>query len=104
MTADAQALDLLDDLLTRAKAAGAEAADAVLFDSIALAHAQRLGALERLEREESQDIGLRVLLGKQQAFVSSTDSSSAALDELVTRALAMARSVPLTSFLSIAFL
>jgi PmbA protein len=94
MTADQNALDLLDDLLKRAKAAGAESADAVVFDSIALAHAQRLGTLERLEREESQDIGLRVLLGKHQAFVSSTDTSSAALDELVTRALAMARSVP----------
>ena len=89
MTADTQALDLLDDLLTRAKAAGAEAADAVVFDSIALAHAQRLGALERLEREESQDIGLRVLLGKKQAFVSSTDASSEALDELVTRATSL---------------
>jgi PmbA protein len=102
MTADANALDLLDDLLKRAKAAGAEAADAVLFDSIALAHAQRLGALERLEREESQDIGLRVLLGKQQAFVSSTDASSPALDELVTRALAMARSVPEDAYCGLA--
>ena len=102
MTADAKALDPLDDLLTRAKAAGAEAADAVLFDSIALSHAQRLGALERLEREESQDIGLRVLLGKQQAFVSSTDSSSEALDQLVTRALAMARSVPEDAYCGLA--
>ena len=68
MTADAKALDLLDDLLTRAKAAGAGAADAVLFDSIALSHAQRLGALEVLERAKSRDIGLRVLLGNQQAF------------------------------------
>ena len=48
MTPDAKALDLLDDLLTRAKAAGAEAADAVLFDSVSLSHAQRLGELERL--------------------------------------------------------
>ena len=102
MTADSQALDLLDDLLGRAKAAGAEAADAVVFDSIALAHARRLGALERLEREESQDIGLRVLLGKHQAFVSSTDSSSGALDELVTRALAMARSVPEDAYCGLA--
>ncbi len=102
MTADTKALDLLDDLLGRAKAAGAEAADAVVFDSIALAHARRLGALERLEREESQDIGLRVLLGKHQAFVSSTDSSSGALDELVTRALAMARSVPEDAYCGLA--
>ncbi|MEE8499274.1 MAG: TldD/PmbA family protein, partial [Kiloniellales bacterium] len=102
MTADAKALDLLDDLLSRAKAAGAEAADAVLFDSVALSHAQRLGELERLEREESQDLGLRVLLGKHQAFVSSTDASSPALDELVVRALAMARSVPEDAYCGLA--
>ena len=102
MTADAKALDLLDDLLARAKAAGAEAADAVLFDSVSLSHAQRLGELERLEREESRDLGLRVLLGKHQAFVSSTDTSSDALDELVERALAMARSVPEDAYCGLA--
>lgn len=94
MTADSNALNLLDDLLAKAKAAGAEAADAVLFESAALSHAQRLGEMERLEREESRDLGLRVFLGRQQAFVSSTDMTTAALDEIVARAMAMAKSVP----------
>ncbi len=94
MTDTGKDLDLLGDLLTKAKAAGAEAADAVLFDSVSLSHAQRLGALERLEREESRDLGVRVFLGHRQAFVSSTDMSKDALDDLVTRALAMARTVP----------
>ena len=94
MTADSKDLDLLDQLLAKAKAAGAEAADAVLFDSVSLSHAQRLGELERLEREESRDLGLRVFLGHRQAFVSSTDMSADALDDLVSRALAMARTVP----------
>ena len=94
MTPDGKDLDLLHDLIAKAKAGGAEAADAVLFDSISLSHAQRLGALERLEREESRDLGLRVLIGKRQAMVSSTDLSAAALDELAARAVAMARSVP----------
>jgi PmbA protein len=102
MTADAHALDLLDGLLVRAKAAGAEAADAVLYDSVSLSHARRLGELERLEREESQDLGLRVLLGKHQAFVSSTYTSGEALAELVERALAMARSVPEDAYCGLA--
>jgi PmbA protein len=49
---------------------------------------------ERLERSESNDLGLRVLVGKKQAIVSSSDRSKAALDELVERAVAMARAVP----------
>ncbi len=88
------ALNLLQDLIAQARAAGANAADALLADSVSLSNAQRLGALERLEREESQDLGLRVLVGKRQAMVSSTDVSPQALDELVERAVAMARSVP----------
>ncbi|MDH3596886.1 MAG: TldD/PmbA family protein [Rhodospirillales bacterium] len=94
MTATDDALDLLDGLIAKAKAAGADAADALLAHSVALSHAQRLGELERLEREESQDLGLRVFVGRRQAIVSSSDNSPAALDELVDRALAMARSVP----------
>ena len=87
-------LDLLDDLLGRAKRAGADDADAVHFESASLSVAQRLGQSEKLERSESRDLGLRVLIGKQQAMVSSTDLGSKALDELVERAVAMARAAP----------
>jgi len=94
MTATDDPLSLLGDLIAKAKKAGAEAADAVHFSSIGLSHAQRLGQPERLEREESHDIGLRVMLGRRQAIVSSTDTAADSLDELVERALAMARVVP----------
>jgi PmbA protein len=87
-------LDLLDDLVARAQRAGADAADAVSIDSVSLALGYRLGKLERLERAEAGDIGLRVLIGKRQAMVSSSDRSQSALDELVERAVAMARTVP----------
>lgn len=87
-------LDLLSDLVSDARKAGAEAADAVLIDSASLSVGLRLGAMERLERAESGDVGLRVLIGKRQAFVSSSDRSKAALAQLVERAVAMARSIP----------
>ena len=87
-------LELLDDLIRKAKARGAEAADALLVDSTALSHAQRLGKIEKIERQESHDLGLRVIIGKKQAIVSSTDLNMTALDELIERAVAMARTVP----------
>ena len=90
----AAALDLLQDLIGRARRAGADAADAVLFEGISLSHARRLGKTEKLERSEGQDLGLRVFIGRQQAVVSSSDRSPKALDELVERAIAMARTVP----------
>jgi len=90
----AESLTLLSDLVADAKRSGADAADAVLVDSVSLSLGWRLGKLERLERSESGDIGLRVLIGRRQAMVSSSDRSTAALGELVERAIAMARIVP----------
>ncbi len=87
-------LELLSGLVGRARRAGADAADAVLVDSVSLSVGWRLGQLERLERSEGGDIGLRVLIGRRQAMVSSSDRSQTALDELVERAVAMARRVP----------
>ena len=96
MSPDSAADDrnLLDDLLKKAKARGADGADGMLARSTSLSHAQRLGEIEKLEREESFDLGLRVFRGQKQAVVSSTDLSAEALDELVDRALAMAATVP----------
>jgi PmbA protein len=94
--------DLLSDLMDAARRAGADAADAVLFDSASLSLAQRLGRPERLERSESMDLGLRVFVGRRQAVVSSTDRRPAMLAELVERAVAMARAVPEDPFCGIA--
>ena len=102
MTEPADNLDLLADLLAKAKRAGADAADAVLFEGVSLAHARRLGKTEKLERSESYDLGLRVLLGKRQAIVSSNDRSKEALEGLVERALAMAKVVPEDPFCGLA--
>src|SRR6266567_6043466 len=98
----ANGIDLLQDLVARAKKAGADAADAVLFNGVSLSHARRLGKVEKLERSESQDLGLRVLVGKRQAMVSSSDRSPAMLVELVERTLAMARAVPEDPFCGLA--
>jgi len=87
-------LDLLSDLVARARRAGADAADAMLSESLSSGASWRMGKPEDVERAESRDLGLRVIIGHRQAFTSSSDIGGAALDELVTRAVAMARAVP----------
>src|SRR5204862_2799195 len=95
-------IDLLQDVIGKALKAGADAADAVLVEGTSLSHARRLGKTEKLERSEGQDLGLRVFIGRQQAIVSSSDRSPQALDELVERAVAMARTVPEDPYCGIA--
>ena len=92
MTADL--LNLLEDTIQRAIKGGADAADALAFDSQSLSIARRLDKPERLERSESRDLGLRVFVGKRQAMVSTSERTPEALAELVARAVAMAKAVP----------
>jgi PmbA protein len=100
MTSDL--LSLLDDCMKRAVKAGADAADALAYDSQSLSVARRLDKPERLERSESRDLGLRVFIGKRQAVVSTSERTPAALSDLVERAVAMARAVPEDPFCGIA--
>jgi PmbA protein len=102
MTVETDPLVLIQDLVERALKAGADSADAVAGLSTSISHAQRLGKTEKLERQESQDLGLRVLIGKRQAIVSSNDWRPDGLALLVERAIAMAKTVPEDSFCGIA--
>lgn len=85
---------LLDDVLTRARAAGADAADAILYSAVSAGVSWRMGALEDVERSEGRDLGLRVLVGKRQAMVSTTDLTPSALNDMVGRCAAMAKAAP----------
>ncbi len=60
----AETLQLLQDLLKTAKAAGASDADIVLTDSASVSVTRRQGKPEALVRSEEADIGLRVFVGK----------------------------------------
>jgi PmbA protein len=95
-------LNLLADLLAAAKKAGADAADAVTYNAASLSVSCRMGELEKLERAESNDLGLRVFVGKQQAMVSSTDFDPSTLNEVVERAVAMAKAAPADPYCGLA--
>ena len=91
---DSNDLDLLSDLISRARAAGADEADVILVRSTSQDATWRMGRNEGVERSEANDLGLRVLIGKRQAVVSTTDLRAGAIAEIVERALAMAKAVP----------
>jgi PmbA protein len=96
----------LDDLahaaLAAAKAAGAEAADALALADASLSVQVRGGRLEQAERAEGVEIGLRVLIGRRQACVAASDTSAATLAELAERAVAMARAAPDDPYIGLA--
>jgi PmbA protein len=99
---DPHAAARLDGLVKAALKIGADAADAVEFKHISSSVAYRFGKLEDVGRSETSDLGLRVFVGKRVAFVSSTDFSAQALDELPERAVSMARLAPEDKFAGLA--
>ncbi len=89
-----EAQDRADALISQAKKAGADAADAIYVCDAATQVQIRLGNLEDVERSEGEEIGLRVFVGKRSATVSSSDMDPQILSALVGRALDMAREAP----------
>ncbi|HVG47915.1 MAG TPA: TldD/PmbA family protein [Rubellimicrobium sp.] len=81
-------------LLDAARGAGAEAADAMAVMGVQGSIEVRGGRLEEAQRAEGVEIGLRVLIGRRQAVVSSSDTRDATLAAMAERAVAMAREAP----------
>jgi PmbA protein len=93
--------DLAERLVTAARRAGADAADALAVRSVSLAIEVREGAVEESERSEGDEVGLRVFVGRRQAVVSSNDVK-ADVAGLAERAVAMARAAPEDPFAGLA--
>lgn len=93
---------LTEALLAAARRAGAEAADAMAVEGQSVSIDIRAGRLEQAERAEGIEVGLRVLIGGQQACVSASDISAATLERLAERAVAMAREAPSDPYVGLA--
>ena len=81
-------------LLDQAKLMGADEADVIATKGQSLNVDVRQGALENADRAEGTEVGLRVLVSKRQAIVSSSDISEDTLQLMVERAIAMAKDAP----------
>lgn len=93
---------LADELINAAKRAGADQADALAVEGHSISIDVRGGGLEQAERAEGIEIGLRVLIGGRQATVSGSDLSNQAMQDMVVRAIAMAKEAPVDDYLGLA--
>ena len=94
--------ELAQRLVDAARKAGADAADAVAVRSVSLSVEVRDGRVEDSERSEGDDVGLRVLVGRRQAVVSTNDVAGDGTAALAERAVAMARAAPEDPFAGLA--
>lgn len=93
---------LAERLVEAARRAGADAADAVAMRGVSQGVEVRDGRVEESERSEGDDVGLRVLVGKREAVVSTNDVRGDGIERLAERAVAMARVAPEDRFVGLA--
>ena len=86
--------EFTEKLLSAARLAGADAADALASMGSAIEINVRSGVLEQAERSEAMDLGLRVFIGQRQAVVSGSDLRDDTLSTMAERAVAMAKEAP----------
>lgn len=83
--------DLATDLLKKARAEGADAADILVGQGTDFSVTVHKGEVETLKEAGSKALGLRVFVGKRTATSYTSDFSLSALTELVSDTVAMAR-------------
>ncbi|MFN8634824.1 MAG: TldD/PmbA family protein [Chloroflexota bacterium] len=91
MTAGGDALNLCADVVARARAAGADEAEAYFEDSTTRTIDARAGALESVTTASARGIGVRVLVGGALGYASGTDLDAAARADLAEQAVHLAR-------------
>ena len=92
------ALSHCEELVALARSMGADAADAMARADVSESVTMRLGALEEVERSESEEIGLRVFVGNRSASIHTSDFALEGLKVLAQRAVEMARHAPEDQF------
>src|ERR1700751_2587813 len=83
--------DLAQDLVRRAMAGGASAAEAVVREGDEFSTTVRLGQVETLKESGSRAVGVRVFNGKRAASTYSSDFSREGLDRMLKSALELSR-------------
>ena len=94
MRDEEQARGLAEQVVDMASRAGADAADAIYVGGRSTSVQVRMGALEDVQRSESEAIGVRLFVGKRSASISTSDFSDKTVGDLVARAVEMARQAP----------
>ena len=83
--------ELAQDIVRRAMAGGASAAECVVREGDEFSTLVRLGQVETLKEAGSRAVGVRVFRGKRSASTYSSDFSRAGLDRMLSSALELAK-------------
>ena len=83
--------NMSEELVQKAKTFGATSAESTVVQNKSLTLETKNTKLEKVETAESLELGLRVFINTQSASASISNFNSDAIDEMILRAIAMAK-------------
>ena len=94
--------NLLHDINIKLKKKGVTESDVVYFQSETISASSRLGKLEKTEKSEVREIGIRAIINHRQSIISSTNLEKKNVDSLIDKVVDMAKFVPQDKFCGLA--
>lgn len=98
-------LEILNSLIEKSKAKGADLADAIAFETSNTTISTRKEKLENIEKSDSLSFGLRVIIQQKSAIVTANNlknsGNSKKIDELVDNAIAIAKLAPADKYIGL---
>ena len=83
--------ELSENLIKTAQKYGATAAESIVIENKSLSIEVKNQALEKVEKSDALDLGIRVFINSQSACASISSTNKEAIDEMIQRAIAMAK-------------
>jgi PmbA protein len=93
----------IEHILDKTKKLGADTTEIFVQDSSSISCSTRLKNLEHIEQAQNTSLGLRVIVGKKQAIVSSNNLDLNLLDKIIEKAVINAKASPDDSDLAVTF-
>ena len=85
---------IAENIIKKTISAGATDCDVVLAEGSGKSISCRLQKIEDIEESNDKTLGIRALIGNQQAFVSSSDIEEEKLNESILKVVEMAKLAP----------
>ena len=93
--------DKISLILEYSKKAGAEQIETMFCDNLSLGVSCRMQNIESIEQNKSCAFGIRVLIGKKQAFTACSNLDNESIKTAVDRAIEMAKATPEDEYISL---
>ena len=94
--------NFLHDIILKLKKKGCDETDVFYYESHNKNCSSRLGKIEKKEKSHTKEIGIRAIINRRQAIISSTNFEKKNIEKVIDKVFEMAKVVPKNEYCGLA--